>query len=111
VNWQPFTEYRIPEEFIGVLGRKVCPWHTAIALVEFSISSNIIDINSGLRSKTDSVLSCMITKPMPSADNWKQAYADDKDTNFIIGRNKLDKTPLTEEEVRRVHASYREALR
>ena len=53
----------------------------------------------------------MITKPMPSADNWKQAYADDKDTNFIIGRNKLDKTLLTEEEVRRVHASYREALR
>ena len=48
---------------------------------------------------------------MPSADNWKQAYADDKDTNFIIGRNKLDKTLLTEEEVRRVHASYREALR
>ena len=44
----------------------------------------------------------MVTKPMPTSDDWKKAYSEDKDTNFIIGRKQKDTTPLTEDEIRDV---------
>ena len=82
-----------------------------IAATAAIATTTVVDVGSGLRSKSESITKCMVTKPMPTSDIWREAYTNDKDTNFIIGRKHINKTPLTEDEIRKVHASYREPLR
>ena len=99
----------LPVEFYNILQTKVCPWH----MTSFIVTQSRLHINTRYNecSKHQNIARCMINKPLPTTTDWTEAYASDKDTNYLIGRLRDNTTPLSEDEIRNVHAGYRHALR
>lgn len=84
-----------------------CPYYTEVSIATFMADSLVTHV---VDSHYSNVVRCYVIKLIPSATEWSQAYADDKDTNFIIARLKVT-TPWEEEEIRRVHKGYWHQLR
>ena len=57
-------------------------------LIFTSIDRNYFDIGYPSGNKYHSIAQYLVTKPLPTTDEWKEVYANDKDTNFLIGRLK-----------------------
>ena len=85
-----------------------CPWNTALSIATF-ISATLIPV---VATKADcDIVRCHLNKPLPSKSAWAAAYANDKDTNYIIARLRAVKTPWVEAEIRKVHKGYWQQLR
>ena len=80
-----------------------CPWYTALSVATF-ISVNVIPV--GTNKAEDDIVKCYLNQPLPSKLAWAIAYANDKDTNYIIVRLRNNKAPWEETEFRRVHKGY-----
>ena len=81
---------------------RTCPIYASVSVAMFITESLVPHI---IYPYYSNVVRCYFSKPLPSATAWAQAYADDKDTNFIIACLQ-DYTPWKEEEIRRVHKGY-----
>ena len=79
-----------------------CPHYTSVSVSTFVAESLVPHI---VNPHYSNVVRCHVIKPLPTVTEWSQAYADDKETNFIIARLKVT-TPWKEEETRRVHKGY-----
>ena len=63
------------------------------------------------RSTPHNIIRCHVVQSLPAPDDWKEAYASDPDTNYMIARLKTNKGPWSEIELRKVHKNYWEPLR
>jgi len=52
-----------------------------------------------------------IIKQLPTAKDWKEAYAADVDTYYVIARIRDNQNPWKEKVVRKVHKNYWDPLR
>ena len=74
--------------------------HTALSLKTF-ISAIFIPVRA---SKVDyDIVGCHLKQPLPSKLAWTIAYANDKDTLYIIAQLRTNKEVWEETEIRRVH--------
>jgi len=76
-----------------------CLCYTSVSIAQYIAESLIPSV---LDPHNSNIFRCYVNKPLPSASIWDQAYADEKDTNFIIYCLEID-APLEEEEIRRVY--------
>ena len=77
-----------------------CPWYTALSVATF-ISVNVIPVRTN--KAEDDIVKYHLNQPLPSKSVWAVAYANDKDTNYIIARLRSNEAPWEEAEIRRVH--------
>ena len=47
-------------------------------------------------------MKCLVHRPLPSKDEWNEAYTRDKDANYILSRLKYSKV-WEESEIRKIH--------
>ena len=80
-----------------------CPWYTALSVVTF-ISVSVIPIRTN--KAEDDIVKCHLNQPLPFKSVWAVAYANDKDTNYIISRLRTNKSPWVETEIHTVHKEY-----
>ena len=66
-----------------------------------------IEVDSS--QQMQSMMKCLVNQTLLSKDDWMKAYANDKDTNYILARLK-DSTAWDENEIRKVHKGYWQAL-
>ena len=87
----------------------VLPIKSAAVLCEVLATSIISPL---LHYKDDSFIntvSCMVAQPLPSADDWTEAYQKDHDTSYIL--NLLQpKAEFSEKGLRSLSAAYRHPL-
>lgn len=87
-----------------------CPWETGRAVAEFVIDAAL---NQDMTDKEDTqldIVRCHLVQPAPTSEDWKDAYREDRETNFILARMKLN-TDWQERELHSVHRSFRPAIR
>ena len=99
----------LSNDIFDILRTKSCPYYTASLLLQRSLQ--YMNLHYDKSTKHVGIARCLISRPLPTTDDWREAYASDKDTNYLIGRLKDGSTALSEEEIRNVHAGYRHALR
>ena len=80
-------------------------------MAEGIIDSGILNTQYRDHYVSSNVAHCCIVKSLPSPDDWKNAYAKDLDTNYLISRLTKDKSPWVEHEVKQVNQSNRSHLR
>ena len=80
-----------------------CPWETGRAVAEFIVDAALNQDMTDEEDTQDDIVRCHIAQPVPTSDNWKDAYRNDKETNFILARLKMD----TEWQERELHCYER----
>ena len=64
-----------------------CPCYTSTTIVRYIAESLIPSV---LDPHYSNIVRCYVNKSPPSISTWDQSYADDKGTDFIISRLKVD---------------------
>ena len=88
-----------------------CPWNTVFDVASALIDMRLHDFLQFLNHSQNQTVRCHITKALPNKDTWKQAYANNKDINYLISILTKDKLPMTEHEIRQVHKAFWQHLR
>ena len=84
VTLASFTELVMGNpDHIAVAGH-ACPWNTAHDIVSTLIDTRLQDLLEFSNTSRNEIVRCHITKALPTNNKWKQAYADDKDENYLI---------------------------
>ena len=93
--------------------RTAIPWRTAETIMEKLFSLGLQDELEERDASSTGLMRChTLLTALPTKDDWKDAYASDVDTNYIISRLLKDTTAWDEHsEIRRVHKGYWQHLR
>ena len=87
-----------------------CPWYMAFNVVSAFYPPRLRDALYLHDISQYRIVRCLVTQPLPTADTWVEAYANDKDTNYILSRVKKGNFLWKDHDIRWVHATYRQHL-
>ena len=90
--------------------RGCCPWRTGAAIAEYVVDAVLNQDIVHREDVQEDIVRCHLTKPVPSKDQWDEAYRNDKETNYMLTRLK-DDDEWQERELLSVHRAYRPAIR
>jgi len=95
----------------NVTSRSV-PWNTAERVATFFIDNALPFLFQNQPYTLSNVIRTHLITKVPDDDAWKQAYAEDQDTNFIISRLRQTTADWNEsKEIRKVDKGYWQHLR
>ena len=66
---------------------RACLCYTSASIAQYIVDSLIPSV---LDPHYSNIVRCYVNKSPPSISTWDQSYADDKGTDFIISRLKVD---------------------
>ena len=87
-----------------------CPWHTGRAIAEYLIDIALAQDKLRTEDVQENVVRCNLVQLVPTAEKWREAYREDKETNYIISRLK-NVDEWQERELMSVYHAFRPAIR
>ena len=88
----------------------VLPIKSAAVLCEVLATNIISPLLHYKENISNNTVSCMVAQPLPSADDWTEAYQKDNDTSYIL-KLLQPKAEFSEKGLRSLSAAFRHPLR